>query len=196
MTRRLPLLALAPIVLLLAACSGQGPSRPGATAGGPSQGAGATPAAPPASTAPDSTAGPGGPGPGGACDLLSDADIAELTSLDIDVVEARSAGGIYVNGCYWALADGGVVQAEILLGVLAEGGRTHFDTVLVPLAEGMGGGPLEGVGDAAVLSGDGSSVAAVDGDVLVDLNWIELTDGSGDVPIELMKRALANLPGA
>lgn len=184
MTRSLRLLVLAP-VLLLAACGGASPGQPVATSGAPSQAAGSTPGAPPTSA-----------GPGGACELLSEADIVELTSFEVDVVEMRSGGGIYVDGCHWALADDGVVQAEILLGVLAEGGRAHYDTVLVPLAEGTGGEPLEGVGDAALVGSDGGSVVAVDGDVLVDLQWFELSGGSADVPIALMKRVLANLAGA
>lgn len=192
MTRSLRFLVLTPI-LVLAACGGTSPSQPVATSGAPSQAAGSTPGAPPASADPGRSA---GAGPGGTCELLSDTDIVELTSFEVDNVETRSHGGVYVNVCYWALADGGVVQAEILLGVLAEGGRAHFDTVLVPLAEGTGGEPLEGVGDAALVGSDGAFVAAVDGDVLVDLQWIELSGGSADVPIALMKRVLSNLAGA
>lgn len=189
MTRLARLLVLSSI-FLLAACGGASPSQPAATTGVASQAAG-SPGAPPASVDPD----PGGAGPGGACDLLSEADIVELTPFEVDAVEARSAGGIYVNGCYWALADGGTVQAEIILGVLEQGGRAHFDTVLVPLAEGMGGRAIDGVGDAALVSSDGFSVAAVDGDILFDLNWIELSSGSSDVPVALMRRVLENRGG-
>lgn len=193
MTRRLRPLALTSI-FLFTACGGVSPSQPVTPSGTPSQASGSTPEAPPASTNPVSTRGPAEAGE--ACGLLSDADIMELTSFEVDVVEQRSAGGIYVSGCYWALTDGGVVQAEILLGVLPQGGRTHFDTVVVPVAEGTGGEPLEGLGDDAIVGSGGASVQAVTGDVLLDLNWLTPTSGSTDVPVALMKRALANLGGS
>ena len=180
-------IALLPIILL-AACGGAGPTVPGSTSAAASQ--------QPAGTSATGTAPTSGPAAAeGACALLSDADIAELTSLDIQTREARSAGGIYTEGCHWALADGGVVKVEIILGMLTEGAREHFDTVLVPLAEGLGGKPLAGLGDDALVGADGKGVTAVVGDVLVDLQWVDASSDPTEVPVALMKRALANLAG-
>ena len=185
-------------ILLLSACGGQSPIQPDATSGASSQPPASTPGAPPASTGPGASAGPDLTGT--ACELLSDADIAELTPFEVHAVEARSAGGIYENGCYWALAGDAAtgsqgVQAEILLGVLAAGGREHFDTYLVPLAEGIGSEPLEGVGDVGLIGAGGNAVTIVDDDTLIDLQWIALSADTTAVPVALVERILENLAG-
>ncbi|HET9852204.1 MAG TPA: DUF3558 family protein [Candidatus Limnocylindrales bacterium] len=180
-------IALLPI-LLLTACGGTGPTAPGSTPGPTSQQPASTPG-----TGTGSAASPGAAG--AACALLTDGEVAELTSLEIETKEAQSAGGIYSNGCHWVLADGGVVKVEIILGMLTEGGRAHFDTVLVPLAEGLGGKPLAGVGDDALVGADGKGVTAVVDDMLVDLQWIDASSDTTGVPVALMKLALANLAG-
>ena len=192
MTRPRHVLVLATL-FVLAACGGGSPSVPGSTAASTSQAVGSTPPTTPASSGAASTTGPGGTG--GACGLLTAAEIQELSGLQVDTMEVRSAGGIYEDGCHWVLSNGGTVQAEVILGVLPEGGRAHYDAVLVPLAEGTGAEPLAGVGDAALVGSGGEAIATVVGDMLVDLQWIDLSSDPNDVPVALMQRILTNLAG-
>jgi hypothetical protein len=192
MTRPRHFLVLAAL-FVVAACGGGSPSVPGSTAAATSQAVGSTPPTTSSSSGAASTARPGGTGE--ACGLLTAAEIQELSGLQVDTMEARSAGGIYEDGCHLVLSNGGTVQAEVILGVLPKGGRAHYDDVLVPLAEGTGAEPLAGLGDAALVGSGGEAIATVVGDVLVDLQWIDLSSDPNDVPVALMQRILTNLAG-
>ena len=190
-TRWFRFLALLPI-LVLAACGAESPSQPAATSGRSSLPAASAPGEPAVSTDPSSGAGADGD-VAHVCELLSDADIVELTTLEVDTVEARPAGGIFENACWWALAGGGVVQAEIVLGVFEPGGREYYDTYYAPFIEANGQEPLEGVGYAGHI-GSGIVTVVAD-DALVDLTWASVSDDSTTVPVALTERVVANLAG-
>lgn len=142
-----------------------------------------------------------------ACDLLSDADILELTSWAVTTMEAGTTSGIYQNGCSWTLAGGNRasmgIPAEITIGVKAPGGRSYFDTYFHsdipdgPNIEEEGAKPLPGVGDIAfieVSSGLKGTAMAVSGDALVDITYSDFDSKSeNEVVSTLLKRALENL---
>lgn len=194
-----PTLAL---LLLLTACGGGGASQPDTapvgSAGVSSRPVASAPASAMASIDTGSEAGAGDVGT--ACELLSDADIAEVTTFVVNTVRADSAGGIFENGCWWTLADSSSsgpedVEGEIILGVLESGGRAHYDTYYAPYAFDAGAVPLEGVGDEGLMEAGGGAVTALKGDVLVNVNWIALSGDPAAVSVPLMERVLSNLAG-
>jgi hypothetical protein len=196
MTRRLSSVALAPI-LLLAACGGGSSSQPVAASGASSQPAASAPGASAAST--DGGSGPAAGDVAQACELLSDADILELTTWEVDTVEPGSTHGIFENGCDWMLAGGTSAgmgaPASITLGVLGTGGREYYDTYFAPFIEENGDEPLEGVGDVGLIGSLSGTAMAVQGDVLVDVQWIDLGSDETPVAVALLERVVANLAG-
>jgi hypothetical protein len=189
-------MALAPI-LMLAACGGGTSSQPAATTGASPQSEASTPGSPAASA----DAGSGLPAAeiGEACDLLSDSDILELTSWEVETVEAGPTHGIFDNGCNWMLAGGTSAgmgaPASITLGVRDEGGRAYYDTYFAPFIEENGDEPLEGIGDVGLIGSLAGTAMAVQGDVLVDVQWIDLGGDETPVAVALLERVLANLAG-
>jgi Protein of unknown function (DUF3558) len=164
-----------------------------AACGGPA----ATSATPPPTETPD------GPGPsvGGAttppsagsdlvaCDLLSDEDIAEI--VDGAVVGSMTDDAqdtVFANHCRWALQDAaGGTLGQIDLGILSPGGRERYDRSYTILAwETVEGLPA----DDALRDPSLGSIAAVRGDVLVDIITQFLSDEQG---LALVERVLENL---
>lgn len=144
-----------------------------------------------------------------ACDLLSDADILELTSWAVTTMEPGTTSGIFHNGCSWTLAGGNRasmgVPAEITIGMKEPNGREYFDMHFHsnrpdgPNIEADGAEPLPGVGDIAfikVAAGLNGTAMAVSGDALVDITYSDFDSrNENEVATALLKRALKNLEG-
>ena len=176
-------------VAVLAACSSPAATTPGTTGTtGPAgtTGVTGTPAAP-------STAGPaataGGNGSGGAtsaraCDLLSDADLQEITSSPVLEKTDTAMDTIFANFCRWNLQG-----AEIDLGIISPGGRAWYDEH-VAILNGLK--PVSGLpADIAVLQELTGSIFAVKGDTYIDL----FTLGVRAPDEDLVRRIIENLGG-
>lgn len=187
------------LAVLLAACGG--------TAGAPSaEDAGASDAGSAAASQPAPSTEMDAPAPSvgtdvigsiDACELLPDEEIAELTTWTPELERSGPQLGVFPDGCYWELAGGTSaemgVPASITLGVRAEGGRAYFDTYFEPYAEENGEEPLDGVGDVGLIGELAGTVMAVQGDVLVSVQWIDFGGDETSMAIALLERALANL---
>jgi hypothetical protein len=173
------LVALSLLAVALAACGGAS----GGATGAPTAGV-------PAGTAgPAGTPGAAGTAPTGgeaaairACDLLSDADIEELTGSTVVEKLDNVADTIYANHCRWNLAAG-----EINLGIVRPGGRDFYDTRL-GIVNGLV--PVEGLAaDTATFQELTGTIWAVKDDTLVDLFTIGVVAPDKDI----VARVLANL---
>jgi hypothetical protein len=84
---------------------------------------------------------------------------------------------------------------ELILDVMTAGGREQFDRAIIPFSEANDGVSIDGLGDAAIATSTTQSVAAMKGDVLVDLFWYA---GFGDdamaIRRDLVERALEGVP--
>jgi hypothetical protein len=177
------------IAIVATACGGggAGPSNaPTASAAPPDSVAGSAPSGAGSSSGPvDSTA--------AACDLLTSADIKELTDLDVDEAVPGPAMGVFENGCEWTLSgDAASRESVITLGVLAPGGLAMWERSFKPFGDEMGMTTIEGLGDEAQL-GDVDDVIAVEGDTLVSLQFLGDFGMPEDLPVELTRRVLENL---
>lgn len=180
--RRVLTAALAAIVL--AGCGGGTPGPSGVaptgavpTAAAPTS-AGPNPTPPPATTS-------------RACDLLSDADLEELTGSTVVSKDDNVADTVYANHCRWTLqrADGGM--GELDLGVLSPGGRDRYDHTGGP----SGLEPIDGLpADAAGMDDLTNSVFAVRGDTMVDLFALGL-GLDADAKVAIVRRVLEHLGG-
>ena len=188
MNRAVPALVLG-VSLLATACGGGGATSPGASA--------ASSAAPLASPGASHPADPGSnSGPVGAsveaCDLLSDDDIIELTSLEVGSATPGTTQGVWRNGCEWKLGENSI--DSLVLGVLQPGGRAMWDRSFKPFGDEMGQEPIEGLGDEALL-GEDNDVMAVQGDALVSIQFLSYSKPSDEDVINLVRRVLENLSG-
>lgn len=193
--RVLPAAAFVAVLAALAACSSPAATAPG-TAGtsataGPAgttgtSGVAGTPAGA-ATTGPVVASGTGNGNGNGvtnarACDLLSDADLQEITQLSVLAKTDTAADTIFENFCRWNLAG-----AEIDLGVISPGGRAWYDEHIAIL---NGLEPVTGLpADIAVLQELTGSIFAVKGDTYIDLFTIGVRAPDED----LVRRVLENL---
>jgi hypothetical protein len=190
-------------VLLVAACGGTArPEASSADAGAASPAASSAASPAPASDpAPPASAGAGSAGSGtasDACDLLSDADLAELTTWTADAVEPGPQQGVFSNGCLWTLSGGTSPAfygpATISLGIVVPGGRSYYDTYFAPFAEEYDQEPLVGVGDEGLVDSFTNSVLAVQDDAFVSIQWLDIgSENQAEVAIALTERVLSNL---
>jgi hypothetical protein len=197
--RRLRPPALAAVVAVLAAlaaCSSPAATAPrttgtSATAGPDgttgTTGVSGTPAAA-ATTGPTATSGGNGNGNGvtsaRACDLLSDADLQEITQSAVIAKTDTAMDTIFANFCRWNLPGG-----EIDLGIVSPGGRVWYDEH-VAILNGLQ--PVTGLpADVAVLQELTGSIFAVKGDTYIDLFTIGVRAPDED----LVRRVLENLGG-
>lgn len=117
-----------------------------------------------------------------ACDLLSDADIEELTGSTVVEKLDNVLDTTYANHCRWNLKAG-----EINLGVVAPGGRTFYDE-RIGFINGLE--PVEGLdAEIATLQDLTGSIFAVKNDVLVDI----FTIGIVAPDVDIVARVLENL---
>ena len=166
-------LVIAAFAFALAACGGGSPSTPAAPGG-------ASPAASPAA-----------PTTARACELLTDADIEELTGATVVSKADDVEDTVYVNHCRWTLERPGGGTGTLDLGVVSSGGREIYDhsggtSGLEPIA----GLPADDAGRDTVTG----SIFAVRGDTLVDVFALSLGLGR-DEPVEVARRVLERLFG-
>ncbi|HET9852794.1 MAG TPA: hypothetical protein VFP56_09840 [Candidatus Limnocylindrales bacterium] len=190
--RALPLAAFVAVLAGLAACSSPADTAPGttgtSTTAGPTgtSGVAGTPAAG-TTTGPAATSGTGNGNGNGvtnarACDLLSDADLQEITQSAVIAKTDTAADTIFANFCRWNLPG-----AEIDLGVVSPGGRAWYDEH-VAILNGLQ--PVSGLpADVAVLQELTGSIFAVKGDTYIDLFTIGVRAPDED----LVRRVLENL---
>lgn len=196
-TRRWPLALLT--LLVLTACGGETPAEPpGASSSAAPQPAASDPVAPPASASGGSTSGTGTASD--ACELLSEADITELTTWSVDDAESAPQQGAFAAGCLWTLSGGTSPAlygpATISLGIVEPGGRSYYDRNFAPFAEEYGQEPLVGIGDAGLVDGFTSSVLAVQDDVFVSIQWLDIgSEGQVEMAKAITARVLSNLAG-
>jgi hypothetical protein len=192
-----PRLLPAACVLLVAACgSGATSGAPGGpTAPVPAATAARTPGASVATDAAPAVGTPGGAPVAGqavqACDLLTDADIEQVTGYGVLTREPGHVMGIFPNGCLWELgSESETTLWTIDVGVISPGGRHYFDTYLSfpDMTD-----PVPGLGDAAVTD-DGGSITAVKGDSLVSVFLILFGDTEDEMVRELTEIALSRVP--
>jgi hypothetical protein len=167
-------------VLALAACAsaGGGASPPAVgtqgAVGSPAGGAG-------------STALPPGGGSADACSLLIDSEIQAITGHAVATKEPGDPFGVFDDGCNWKLDIGSeIVAPEVGLGVTKSGGKAYFDKYFKPYATE----PVSGLGDAAIRD-DSSSLMAVKGDVLVEVQFVG--GPAGDIPRRLIEAIFAKI---
>lgn len=99
------------------------------------------------------------------CALLTDAEIAEVTSLPVE--SKQPTGGLSPIGCQWDLDEGDPdLTARMVLNVVSSGGRALFDPYAADLFEPA---PVPGLGDKAV--DQGGFILALQGDALVALGY-------------------------
>ena len=128
-----------------------------------------------------------------ACDLLTEADILELTELEVDEAVPGPAMGVFENGCEWSLTgETATSPTSITLGVLVPGGRRLWEVSFEPFGDEPGTETIEGLGDGAHV-GEVDDVIAVQGDALVSLQFLAGFGTSDDLPVELTRRVLLNL---
>ena len=194
-----PRLLHAACVLLVAACgSGATSGAPGGpTAPAPAATPGTAPAASLATDAGSAAGTPGGAAPPvagqavEACDVLTDADIEQVTGYGVLTREPGHVMGIFPNGCVWELgSDEEATLWSIDVGVISPGGRHFFDTYLSfpDMTD-----PVPGLGDAAVTD-QGGGITAVKGDSLVSVLLILFGDTEDEMLRELTEVALSRLP--
>lgn len=159
------------VSLALAACGGATPTAaPTSAAGNPTQ--------PPANTTID------------ACALLSDADITELTGATVDTKDPGAQAGIFPAGCRWVLkADNAIVPPEIILGIMASGGRDYYDKYFKPFNNEQDNEPIPNLGDEAV-TGIADVAMVVAGDVLYQVQWLGQQQ---DLEVEIARKVAENL---
>lgn len=192
-------------VLLLAACGGAAQPEPSNADPGASQAApsAASPSLASDPAAPPASAGSGASGGGtasDACELLSDADLTELTTWSADVVEPGPQQGVFSNGCLWTLSGGTSPAlygpATISLGIVAPGGRSYYDRYFAPFAEEYGQEPLVGVGDAGLVDSFTSTILAVQDDAFVSIQWLDIgSENQVEMATLITERVLSNLAG-
>ena len=152
--------------------------------------------APPAAT----SAGPGGssaPATGAAptiaraCELLTDADIQEITGTTVVSRDDNVADTVYANHCRWTLQrpDGG--SGTLDLGVLSPGGRDRYDHT----GGDAGLEPIDGLpADDAGTDDLTGSIFAVRGDTMVDVFTVTLALSTA-TEVEVTRRVLERLFG-
>lgn len=174
MPRRLAL-SLAVGTFVVGACGGA-PGGPNPSTG--PQGTG-TPATAPASI-------------GRACDILTDADIQEITGTTVVSKTDNVADTVYANRCRWTLQreDGG--NGTFDLGILSPGGRERYDRS----GGNSGLQPLDGLpADDAGVDPNVGGIFAVRGDTLIDVYTLSLLL-STEQEAELAKRVLERIFGS
>ena len=177
---RASMFVLAALLAIVAAACGQGSGPSGAVGGSTAAPAGAT-AAPGGASAPTT----GGGTVKAACDLLSDAQIKDITGLTVVGKNPAPADTVYANVCRWSLSSG-----EMDLGVLSAGARDRFDRTI----ELEGGTEVPGLGDRAARTELTGSLFVLQGDTMLDLFTVG-TGTSDEVEAELLQAVLANLGG-
>lgn len=184
------------VALLLAACAGNGAVDTSMGSSEASRAADSDPGVAP----PSADAGSGVDGGVGqeVCELLSDADLVELTTWGAGTVEPGPQQGVFDHGCLWTLTDGTSSAlygpATISLGVVAPDGRSYYDTFFAPYAEEYDQEPLVGVGDAGLIDAFTATILAVEGDAFISLQWLDLgSDGQIEMATALAERVFANL---
>lgn len=187
--RRIALAALSVIALSLAACgqTGAGSEPPGATVGpGITAGPGVT-AGPGGATAQPQGSGPGSGTSVVACDLLTDAEIDDITGYTVESKEGGRADVGYVNNCVW-LFEGNAYT--LVLGIQVSGGARAYDVSF----EYESGTPVDGLADKAFLGEDSDSLFALSGDTLINLQLVAVGEADG-VEGRLVERVVVHLNG-
>ena len=176
--RALPALTLL-AAAAIAACSGGTTTQPTVGTAGP--------------TAGFATDVPGG-GAVGACALLTAADIEAVTGEKVRSSEPGRQFGTFEDGCEWVFENLEFPAPAIQLGVLAEGGRKHWDDNIKPYLAENGQEPVAGVGDDAA-TGLAGSVWVVSGDAYFNISYRSLSgdDAWEAIAAELGKKVVANL---
>lgn len=179
------MVVLATTLIALAGCATPGAS-PAGTALGGAPASGVPGVTVPPATAGTPTAAPGatvGGFTGDACDLLTDADVLELTGYP--VASKGPTPLAYTSTCLWTL-DG--VAWDISLGVDPTGGVSGYDR----LVEFQGGGePIPDLGDRAIRLEDSNNPIAQLGSGLYDLLFTGLGEPDG-LDVALLKRVVEN----
>jgi hypothetical protein len=120
---------------------------------------------------------------GEACDLLSDADILQITG--VPVAEKGPTPLAYPKTCLWKL---GTVAWEISLGVDPGGGVTGYDK----LVEFQGGGEeIPFLGDRAIRLEISNNPIAQLGSALYDLQFVGVGELE-DTDVRLLERVIQN----
>ena len=191
-------------VLALVAVSGGACGGSGATPAGPTERPQATEAGqrtdpaftfgPPTGLPGTVTLPPGG-GVGDPCALLTDADVSSvIPGARIESSDPAPDGGLYPfpEGCAWTLSDASsMVPPQVIVGVMATGGRAYYDTYFAPFNAENGFTAIEGLGDDAVDAG-ASTVMVVAGDTFFSTQYLG-GFGDDDHEVELARKVLANL---
>jgi ABC-type glycerol-3-phosphate transport system substrate-binding protein len=114
----------------------------------------------------DASAGSPASAAGAACDLLTDAQIKELTGHEVEAKEAGKTLYTATNGCTWTLKSAVDNPTVVVIGVIDPGGKTMFDNLFGATGDAN---RVTGLGDAAIQVND--QVIFVRGDTMVALMY-------------------------
>jgi hypothetical protein len=135
-----------------------------------------------------------------ACELLTDADIEELTDRTPVRREPGVAMGVYQDGCEWAFdEEAGLGLVQLVVGTVPTGGRSLWERSFAGIADDAGMEPVRGIGEEAFRQGAGS-FSAIQGDRIVDVFYFVAGAGGAGAQDEaaqaLLVRALARASGS
>jgi hypothetical protein len=121
-----------------------------------------------------------------AIDLLTDADIREITG---KTLARRSATkGSFMNAGEFELSGDNGVDASIVVGVMNSGGRPYFNKCLSQAANAT----VPNLGDGAI-SPENDHIIAVQGDTLVEVQYIGIAQAQPGVVNRLVERIFTRL---
>jgi len=121
-----------------------------------------------------------------AIDLLTDADIREITGKSLARKTATS--GSFMNAGEFELSGDNGVDASIVVGVMSSGGRPYFDKCLGQAANAT----VPDLGDGAI-SPETDHILAVQGDTLVEVQYVGISQAQPGVVSRLVERVFSRL---
>jgi hypothetical protein len=121
-----------------------------------------------------------------AIDLLTDADVREITGKTLARKTATS--GSYMNAAEFELRGDKDVDTSIVLGVMSSGGRPYFEKCRSQAASSA----VPNLGDGAI-SPETDHIIAVQGDTLVEVQYIGISPAQPGAVNRLVERILSRL---
>ena len=121
-----------------------------------------------------------------AIDLLTDADIREITGKTL--ARKTPTSGSFMNAAEFELSGDNGVDASIVVGVMNSGGSPYFKKCLAQAVSAT----VPNLGDGAI-SPETDHIIAVQGDTLVEVQYIGISPAQPGVVNRLVERILSRL---
>jgi hypothetical protein len=121
-----------------------------------------------------------------AIDLLTDSDIREITGKTL--ARRTATSGAFMNAGEFELSGDNGVDASIVVGVMSPGGRPYFNKCLSRAANAT----VANLGDGAIIP-ETDHIIAVQGDTLVEVQYIGISQAQPSVVNRLIERIFSRL---